>query len=178
MNPNEPTEPTEPTEPRSEGYQIQGLDAAAVPYESEETQARRQMLSWLVGGGALASLASFLYPVLRFVYPPRIAEAAVNEVVAAKVQDLKPNSGKLIKFGSKPALLVRVNETDWKAFTAVCTHLNCTVQYQESSQQIWCACHNGMYDLTGRVVSGPPPKPLDEFAVFIRGEEVIISKQA
>jgi Rieske Fe-S protein len=107
-----------------------------------------------------------------------VSEAAVNEVVAGKVQDLKPNSGKIIKFGNKPALLVRVNETEWKAFSAVCTHLNCTVQYQETSRQIWCACHNGTYDMSGRVVSGPPPKPLEEFSVLVRGEEVVISRQS
>lgn len=107
-----------------------------------------------------------------------MAEAALTEVVAGKVQDLKPNSGKIVKFGSRPALLVRVTETQWKAFSAVCTHLNCTVQYQDATRQIWCACHNGLYDLDGRVVSGPPPKPLDEYTVGVRSEEVVISKRA
>ena len=82
---------------------------------------RRTMLSWLLGGGALASMASFLYPVVRFLNPPLITEAAINEVAAGKVQDLKPNSGKIIKFGNKPALLVRVSETEWKAFLG-CMH--------------------------------------------------------
>jgi Rieske Fe-S protein len=136
------------------------------------------MLWWLLGGGALASMASFLYPVLRFLDPPRITEAAVNEVDAGKVQDLKPNSGKIVKFGNKPALLVRLSETEWRAFSAVCTHLNCTVQYRDTTQQIWCACHNGTYDLNGRVVSGPPPRPLEEYAVGIHGDEVIISRNA
>ncbi|HEV2690357.1 MAG TPA: ubiquinol-cytochrome c reductase iron-sulfur subunit [Bryobacteraceae bacterium] len=145
--------------------------------ESSPGQTRRSALSWLLGGGVAASLGSFFYPVARFLNPPHIAEAAVNEVVAGKVQELKPNSGKIVKFGNKPALLVRVNETEWKAFSAVCSHLNCTVQYQESSRQIWCACHNGTYDMSGRVVSGPPPKPLEEFEVRVRGEEVVISRR-
>jgi len=120
------------------------------------------MVSWLLGGGVAASLASFFYPVVRFVNPPAVAEASVNEVDAGKVQDLKPNSGKIVKFGNKPALLVRINDTEWKAFSAVCTHLNCTVQYRESRRDIWCACHNGTYNLNGQVVSGPPPRPLEE----------------
>ena len=139
--------------------------------------ARRPVLEWILSGGVAASLASFFYPVIRFINPPHIAEAAVDEVLAGKVQDLKVRSGKLVKFGNKPALLVRVTETEWKAFSAVCTHLNCTVQYQESSSQIWCACHNGYYDLTGRAVSGPPPKALDEYTVRIRGDEVVISRR-
>ena len=118
-----------------------------------------------------------LLPVARFLDPPKVAEASVNEVAAGKVQDLKPNSGKIVKFGNKPALLVRINETEWKAFSAVCTHLNCTVQYQEARREIWCACHNGTYDLKGSVVSGPPPKPLEEYAVKVRGDEVVISKR-
>ena len=141
-------------------------------------QSRRTAVSWLLGSGVAASLASFFYPVVRFLNPPQITEAAVNEVSAGKVEDLKPNSGKIVKFGNKPALLVRTSATEWKAFSAVCTHLNCTVQYQDATHQIWCACHNGTYDLSGRVVSGPPPKPLTEYAVRVRGDEVVISRQA
>jgi len=139
---------------------------------------RRSFASWLLSGGIAASLASFLYPVLRFLRPPSLPEAPVNEVVAASAQQMPLNSGKLVRFGSKPVLLIRVNETDWRAYGAVCTHLNCTVQYQSASQQIWCACHNGFYDLNGRVVSGPPPRPLEEFTVRLRGQEVVISRRA
>jgi len=110
--------------------------------------------------------------------PPAVPEASVNEVSAGKVQDLKPNTGKIVKFGSRPVLLVRTADTDWRAFSAVCTHLNCTVQYQVERRQIWCACHNGTYDLNGAVVSGPPPKALEEYAVRLRGDEVVISRHA
>ncbi len=41
---------------------------------------------------------------------------------------------------------------------------------------IWCACHNGRYDLTGKNVSGPPPRPLEEFHVNVRGDEIIVSR--
>src|ERR1035437_1004196 len=101
---------------------------------------RRTLVSWLLGGGVAAPLALFFYPLAALLAPPQAAEASVNEVAAGKVQALKPNSGKIVKFGNKPALLVRVNDTEWKAFSAVCTHLNCTVQYQESRREIWCAC--------------------------------------
>ena len=125
-----------------------------------------------------ASLGSFLYPVVRFVNPPAVSEAAVNEVSAGRVQDLRVNSGKIVKFGSRPVLLIRSGETEWRAFSAVCTHLNCTVQYREDAHTIWCACHNGTYDLNGSVISGPPPRPLDEFVVHLRGEEVLVSRRA
>ncbi|MFN8007812.1 MAG: Rieske (2Fe-2S) protein [Terriglobia bacterium] len=139
---------------------------------------RRSFLAWILGGGFAASIFSFIYPAFRFMSPPQLPEASTNEVAAGKIQDLKPNSGKIVKFGSRPALLIRVNDTEWRAFSAICTHLNCTVQYQESTQQIWCACHNGFYDMNGKVVSGPPPRPLEEYAVHVRGDEIVIAKRA
>lgn len=141
-------------------------------------QERRSLIRWLLGGGIAASAASFLYPAIRFMNPPAVPEASVNEVSAGKTGDLKPNAGKIVKFGNKPALLVRVGENEWRAYSAVCTHLNCTVQFQESSRQIWCACHNGLYDLNGKVVSGPPPAPLEQFDVKVRGDEVVIFRRA
>ena len=95
-------------------------------------QQRRTLLRWLLGGGFTASIASFVYPAIRFMNPPDTPEASVNEVAAGKVQEFKPNTGKIVKFGSRPALLVRSGENEWKAFSAVCTHLNCTVQYPRS----------------------------------------------
>ncbi len=138
---------------------------------------RRSLVRWLLGTGVGASVTSFVYPAIRFMDPPDVPEAAVNEVAAGKVQDLKANSGKIVKFGSKPVLLVRVDDKEWKAFSAVCTHLNCTVQFRDDTRQIWCACHNGTYDLNGKVVSGPPPAPLEEFTVRLRGDDVVVARR-
>lgn len=142
------------------------------------TQERRSLIRWLLGGGFIASIVSFLYPAVKFMSPPEVPEAAVNEVEAGNTADLKPNSGKIVKFGTRPVLLIRASETEWKAFSGICTHLNCTVQYRDDSRQIWCACHNGYYDLNGRVVSGPPPRPLEEYTVRLRGDEIVIARQA
>lgn len=140
-------------------------------------ETRRGLVNWLLGGGLAASLASFLYPVLKFMMPPEVAEASVNEVTAGKISEFKLNAGRIVKFGSTPALVIRLGDNEWRAFSGICTHLNCTVQFQESSRQVWCACHNGFYDLNGKVVSGPPPRPLEEFTVRVRGEELILSRR-
>lgn len=140
-------------------------------------ESRRGLIQWLLGGGFAASLAAFTYPVIRFMNPPEVSEAVVNEASVGSVQDLTPNSGKIVKFGSKPVLLIHTDASDWRAFTGTCTHLDCTVQYEPDSKQIWCACHNGLYDLNGAVVSGPPPRPLEALDVHIRGEEIIIARR-
>ena len=79
---------------------------------------RRNVAFWIFGGGFIGSLISFLYPVIRFLNPPAVSEASVNEVVDGKVQDLRPNSGKIVKFGTQPVLLIRLTQSDWRAFSA------------------------------------------------------------
>jgi Rieske Fe-S protein len=141
---------------------------------------RRSFLDSLLSLGFFSTAIAVVYPIWRYLIPPESAEPATDSVVAGKAAEFTPNSGVLVKFGSKPAILVRTGDGQFRAFTAVCTHLECTVQYKPESSQIWCACHNGLYDLTGQVVSGPPPRPLEAFVVNLRGEpgqeDVVISR--
>jgi Rieske Fe-S protein len=108
--------------------------------------------------------------------PPKIIESTESSVVAAKQNEVPVNTGKIFKFGSKPGIVVRTDSGELKAFSAVCTHLDCIVQYQPETKQIWCACHNGQYNLNGKNVGGPPPRPLEEFKVNTRGDEIVVSK--
>ena len=141
-----------------------------------DTDGRRRFLNLILGSGVLAFLGSALYPILRFVIPPAQSEAVQSSVVAALVDELAPNEGKTFRFGSRPGLLVRLATGDYKAYSAVCPHLNCTVQYRSDLSQIWCACHNGMFNLNGEVLSGPPPSPLDTYEVAVRGNEIVVSR--
>jgi Rieske Fe-S protein len=138
---------------------------------------RRGFINWFLGTAAGAFLLSVLYPVAKYLVPPATGESAAASVtVPFKPDDLKPNSGQLFKFGNRPAILVRTPAGELRAFSAVCTHLNCTVQYRADVSHIWCACHNGHFDLNGKNVAGPPPRPLDAFTVNVRGDQVVVSK--
>ena len=70
--------------------------------------------------------------------------------------------------------MVQTAPGEYRAFAATCTHLSCTVQYEAETHRIWCACHNGWFDLNGRNVAGPPPHPLERFEVNIIGEEIFV----
>jgi Rieske Fe-S protein len=89
---------------------------------------------------------------------------------------VKANTGHIFKFGNRPAILIRTARGDLRAFSAICTHLNCTVTYRSDIAHIWCACHNGHYDLNGRNIQGPPPRPLETFAVNVRNDEIVVMK--
>lgn len=138
---------------------------------------RRRLVEMLLGSGFLATIVSFVYPVLRYLVPPAVPDLGGDEVVACKVGELKANSSKIFRFGSRPGLLLLTADGEYRALSATCTHLSCTVQYRKDVHQVWCACHNGFYDLNGRNVAGPPPRPLDIYQVHLRGDEVVVSRK-
>ena len=146
--------------------------------EPKEVDTGRRWVNLILGTGVVATIASFIYPAIRYVIPPPVSESTNLSVVAAKVGELKDNAAKVFKFGSTPAILIRTPDGNYRAFTAVCTHLGCTVQYRSDLHEIWCPCHNGMYNLQGRNISGPPPRPLAQYQVHIQGEDIVVVRNA
>ncbi len=139
--------------------------------------ARRGFISWFLGTSLGVFLFSVLYPVSRYLIPPEVEESTARSVtLSVKPQDVKINSGQIFRFGNQPAILVRTSAGELRAFSAVCTHLACIVQYRSDLGHIWCACHNGHFDLTGKNIAGPPPKPLEQYRVNDRPEQIIVSK--
>ena len=140
---------------------------------------RRGFINWFLGTSGGAFLLSVLYPVSRYLIPPPVAESTAGTVtLPIKPVDVKPNTGQIFKFANRPAILIRTPAGELRAFSAVCTHLNCTVQYRPDLSHIWCACHNGHYDLNGKNIAGPPPRPLDAYVVNARGNQIVVSKSA
>jgi Rieske Fe-S protein len=140
---------------------------------------RRSFVNWFLGTSAGAFLLAVAYPLTRYLVPPRVAESTAGSVtLAIEADQVKPNTGQIFKFGSRPGILVRTPAGELRAFSAVCPHLNCTVQYRPDLSHIWCACHNGHFDLSGRNIAGPPPRPLDALVVNARGKQIVVSKGA
>jgi Rieske Fe-S protein len=140
---------------------------------------RRGFVNWILGTSLGGLALAILYPVGRYLIPPAVAEStAATVTLPFKPEDIPPNSGKIFKFGSKPGILVRTTSGELRAFSAVCTHLACIVQYREDIGHIWCACHNGHFDLNGRNIQGPPPAPLETFVVNVREDQIVVSRSA
>lgn len=137
---------------------------------------RRNFVTTFLATSVAALAASVLYPVLRFISPPRIPEATGDRVLAGTVSEIATQKWKIFPFGSEPGILVEAAEGRLVAFSAGCTHLGCTVQFEPNSKRIWCACHNGWYDLEGKNVAGPPPRPLTEYKVQVVGDEIFVTR--
>jgi Rieske Fe-S protein len=138
---------------------------------------RRGFIDWFLGTMAGALLLAVFYPVARYSVPPRSGEpAAASVTLEIQPGEVHANSGRIFKFGNRPGILVRTPAGELRAFSAVCTHLNCTVQYRPDLSHIWCACHNGHFNLNATNIAGPPPRPLEALAVNVRGRQIVVSK--
>jgi Rieske Fe-S protein len=137
---------------------------------------RRQFLNGLLGGwlGGLAAL--FLYPVLRFVFPP---EREPEQVLLPLTDygSLEPGAIKNFAWGSKPGMLKKTAGGELIAFVSVCTHLDCNVAYLPDQKKFFCACHEGWYDENGVNIGGPPPKPLRRLVVTTEGENLVVKPE-
>src|SRR3972149_5375112 len=99
---------------------------------------RRAFVNLFLGGSFLGTVVSVLYPVIRYLIPPRQTEAAAKRIIAAKAGELAPNSAKFFRFGSTAAVLINTADGQLRAFSAVCTHLTCTVRYEGGTGTLFC----------------------------------------
>jgi Rieske Fe-S protein len=146
--------------------------------------------------GIAATVVAIFYPVAWFLRPRKATVSGALEMSAPfKVDELPGAKANPFDFAGKPCLVVLTPEgakrraqgeplraDDVKAFNAICTHVDCTVRYRDEEGDIFCSCHEGIYDLNGRNVSGPPPRPLESYKVVLRGdpghEEIIVSRES
>lgn len=137
---------------------------------------RRGFLGKVVGGIGAAVALSTLYPVVRYIIPPPVKEVeSVNELVVGKASEVAENTGKIYQFNKDKVLVINDNGK-LTACSAVCTHLGCSVGWDNAQNLIFCPCHGAKYKQTGEIISGPQPKPLAPFKVRVEGEDLIIAK--
>lgn len=140
---------------------------------TEQKVTRRTFLDWLLGGGLLAWAAAFAAPVVAYVWPAQSRGPSTQTVSAGKVDEFAEWQSKIVAVAGHPVIVVHTPQ-GFKAFSGICTHLGCIVQWDAGRRQIACPCHAGFFDLNGRVVSGPPPKPLTEHGVAVVNGEVLV----
>jgi cytochrome b6-f complex iron-sulfur subunit len=132
---------------------------------------RRRFLDGLLGAALAGTFGSVLYPILRYLKPlPAAGAAGPTRLTRAETEKLERSSFVVVPAAGKRILVFRDAEGRIRALDARCTHEGCTVQYVPAEAGIWCACHNARFDLDGRVLSGPPPRPLPSYSVHL-GED-------
>jgi cytochrome b6-f complex iron-sulfur subunit len=139
---------------------------------------RRDFLGLLLKGWAVLTVIPFGTVILKFVSPVKTKDLDRETIRVASVADIAPNTAKIIRFNKEPVIVVHTESGQFKAFSARCTHLGCVVQFKadEGAPHFSCNCHGSQFDITGKNIAGPAPRPLVPLKVNVQESDVLVTK--
>ena len=140
---------------------------------------RRHFIDLLLGASVLGWLVSFAYPIIRYLKPlPQTGPTGPTHLTRDEAGKLEQNKFVIVPVSGQRVIVLQAPDQQLFAFSAKCTHEGCTVTYQPGQSVIWCPCHDGRFDLNGRVLSGPPPQPLVKYDARRQPDgAIVISEQ-
>ena len=141
---------------------------------NKSAESRRSFLGKLLGGWLAVTVLPVLYVVGKYVMPPSVREALVARIAAGKLSAMPLNSAKIVKYNKKPVIVVHEQDGTVKAFSAICTHLGCVVDYDAPNKQFHCNCHDSIYDSNGQRIGGPSRLPLPAYPVTVENDEITV----
>jgi cytochrome b6-f complex iron-sulfur subunit len=150
---------------------------ANTPNTEDAGMSRRRLITSLLGFSVVATLGGVLTPIIGYLWPPSRAQSARGDrVEVGSAAELSVGQGKIVPVNDRPVIVVRTEQGGVKAFSAICTHLGCIVEWDDSRKIILCPCHDGRFNpVNGGIISGPQPSPLPEHAVAVEGDTIYVS---
>ena len=136
--------------------------------------ARRDFLNLAIASTAASLGVMSSYPAARFLQ--KGAEASAQSAEVGKLSSFERGTAQRVLLGDKPVLVLRLEDGTFRAFVALCSHLQCTIGFSSERKQIECACHGGVFSLEGRNIAGPPPRPLTTLKVTVQDDVVTVSE--
>jgi menaquinol-cytochrome c reductase iron-sulfur subunit len=140
-------------------------------------------------GGAIGALIGL--PSAAFLLSPAVEAAEAEGWVSLGALDqYAPGTPTLFEFTrtrvngwertaiSYGAYVLREGDSVFHVYSNVCTHLGCRVRWRPELRHYVSPCHDGHFEMDGTVVSGPPPRPLDEFKTLIQEGQLYIEVPA
>ncbi len=139
---------------------------------------RRRFLQWILGFSAVATVVGVITPIIGYLWPPeQVAGATGGRTLVGTTQEVSLGKGKVVPVNNKPVIVVNTRAGGVKAFSAICTHLGCVVDWKKEKGVIHSPCHEGLFNpVTGAVVGGPPPRPLPPYELTIKDGKVYVGK--
>jgi len=155
---------------------------------SEDKKLNRQdflaISTWTIGGVITLSLG---LPAVAYIVGPAIksegSQVWIRIGSTTKVElgtptlfkiKIERKTGWIVKEEEKAVYVLTDNGRDFLVMSNICTHLGCRVRWINDQGQFFCPCHNAIFDKYGNVVSGPPPQPLDRFAMKLENDQLYI----
>jgi cytochrome b6-f complex iron-sulfur subunit len=133
---------------------------------------RRKFLFIILGGVGAAFTALSVWPVWRYLLPGEKTGEDVK--IPIDRADIQLGQSHFFNFRGQPAVVLQPSPGEFVAFSAVCTHLGCIVQWLPDKSEFLCPCHGGRFSTDGQVLGGPPPKPLDSLPATVEGDQILV----
>ncbi len=145
---------------------------------------RRDFFYWgfaaFAGLGILALVSGFL----SYLFPPNLRKRIRSPVEVPGADSLSTGQTEQLLIDGEPALLLKA-DSGYRAFSLTCTHLGCVVRWRGGEEgsdsagdkkpgRFACPCHGGFFDAEGKVLSGPPSRPLERLEVRQRDGRIFI----
>src|SRR5690349_15552492 len=141
-----------------------------------ERSTRRNFLTHALSAWAGLTLLPFLYAAVEYIIPARYRESVLESLRVAGLSEVAENDARIFRINKRAIAVVKMPGGQVKAYSAVCTHLGCIVQYQSDRKVFHCNCHGSEFDLTGKNIAGPAPAPLHPFRVDIRKDDIFVTQ--
>ncbi len=155
--------------------------------EQEKRFDRRTFLS--IGTAAIAAVisAGMAIPAIAYVIGPALKKNEAEEWIrlgsASKVElgvptlfkaKIERQAGWIVDERELSIYVLTDNGRDFVALSNICTHLGCRVRWITDEQQFFCPCHNAAFAKDGRVLDGPPPRPLDQYEIKVEDDQLFV----
>lgn len=164
------------------------MQSAFRPKEPSDRTAvsRRRFLSL-----GIASVAAFVgvalgIPLAGYAVSPALQKKEGEWAEIGSASEFKPGEPRKVEYSSfrkdgwieetvkKSAWVVARDNGEFTVFDPRCTHLGCAYRWDETRKSFLCPCHDGVFDIDGKVVSGPPPRPLDRLQAKVDGCKLLV----
>lgn len=136
---------------------------------------RREFLNYgILGLGSLVGLSIF-FPGAAYFLSPAWKKAEEDWIFLGAADKIPVDQPTKVEFvqrrkdgwvtveEKRSTWVVTKNGKDFSAFNPTCTHLGCPYNWNAAKQEFFCPCHNGVFSMEGKVLAGPPPRPLDQY---------------
>lgn len=142
----------------------------------ESSLKRRRWLDRFVKTAVGVVVAVFGFPLFLFLVAPAFRKGEEGTWLrVGPIKNFRPGEPRLVvlRYQFRDGWIIRTarmavyvvvkGDGSVKVFSTICTHANCSIRWEREKKAFFCPCHDGYFDIDGRVKSGPPPRPLQEF---------------
>ncbi|MBL8231144.1 MAG: Rieske (2Fe-2S) protein [Bryobacterales bacterium] len=154
-------------------------------HEDESPDRRRFQITVIYGLGSLIGLGLAAPAGVYLLFPPKskkqdqwVEAGSLSQLQVGVPEELVFRKNRVdgwkVSSEKTSAWVVKKSDTEVIAFAPQCTHLGCAFRWEDRKKTFLCPCHTSNFDLEGKVLDGPAPRPLDRYEVKVEGQKLLL----